>query len=364
MAKRIGIDKWLFGTTLLLVVVGLLMVFSASAIMAAERFGSAYHFFFRQLIWAVVGLGLLFVFSKVDYAYFKKPWVVFGLLGLTTGLLAAVFLLDKTKGSHRWVHFGPIFSIQPSELAKPVLVFFLAYFLESRLREIEDFKRTLLPLIVIIGMICGLILKEPDLGTTIVCAAGTAIMLFVAGLPKKYFGYALIPILPMMYYLLFHVGFRRDRMTVFLNPESDPQGKGFHIMQSLIAVSTGGLTGRGLMEGRQKLFFLPEPHTDFIFSVLCEELGLLGALAIIICFGIFAFRGLRAAFRTDDPYARLVAVGITAIIVVQALFNISVVIALLPTKGIPLPFVSYGGTSIAVTLAMVGVLLNISKQAD
>ncbi len=364
MAKRIGIDKWMFGVTLLLVLLGLLMVFSASAIMAAERFGSAYHFFVRQLVWAVVGLLFLFGLSRLDYENYKRPWVVFGMLGVTTGLLAAVYFLDRAKGAHRWVRIGSVFSLQPSELAKPVLVLFLAYFLESRLKDMDDVKRTLLPLGIILAMICGLILKEPDLGTTMVCAAGAAVMLFIAGMPPKYFGYALLPIAPLMYYLLFHVGFRRDRMLVFLHPESDPQGKGFHMIQSLIAVGTGGLTGRGLMEGKQKLFYLPEPHTDFVFAVTAEELGLLGTLTIVVCFGVFAFRGLRAAYRTSDNYARLLAIGLTSMIIIQALFNISVVIGLLPTKGIPLPFISYGGTSIAVTLAMVGVLLNISKQTD
>lgn len=364
MAKRIGIDKWMFGVSLLLVILGLLMVFSASAILAAEKFGSAYHFFLRQLIWAVAGLALMFGLSRLQFENYKRPWVVFGLLALTTGLLAAVYFLDRTNGSHRWVHFGGIFSLQPSELAKPVLVLFLAYFLENRLKEMGDVKRTLLPLAVTLGIICGLILKEPDLGTAMVCVGGAAVMLYVAGLPWKYYAYAAIPLVPVMYWQLFHVGFRYRRIMAFLHPESDPQGSGFHMMQSLIAVGTGGLMGRGLMEGRQKLFYLPEPHTDFIFAVTAEELGLIGALCVVICFGIFAFRGLRAAYRTNDNYARLVAVGLTAMIIIQALFNISVVIGLLPTKGIPLPFISYGGTSIAVTLVMVGILLNISKQTD
>jgi cell division protein FtsW len=353
----------MFTVTLALVVIGVLMVFSASAIMAAERYGSAYHFFWRQLLWAVAGFAILFGLSRVDYTFFKRPAVVFGLLGITTALLFAVYFLDRAKGAHRWVHVS-IFSLQPSELAKPALVIFLAWFLEPRLKQIEDVKGTLLPLAIVLAVICGLILKEPDLGTTLVCAGAAAIVLYVAGLPLKYYGYAAIPIIPLMYWQLFHVGFRRDRMLVFLHPDSDPQGKGFHMVQSLIAVGTGGLTGRGLMEGKQKLFYLPEPHTDFIFAVTAEELGLLGALTIVILFGVFAFRGLRTAYRTNDSFGRLMALGITSIIVVQALFNISVVIGLLPTKGIPLPFISYGGTSIAVTLAMVGVLLNISKQTE
>ncbi|GAC1653928.1 MAG: putative lipid II flippase FtsW [Acidobacteriaceae bacterium] len=364
MAKRIGIDKWLFAVTLLLVVLGLLMVFSASAIVAHDRFGSAYYFFVRQSIWTGIGLGLLFGLSRVDYAFWKKPWVVFGTVGITTGLLSAVLLLDKTKGSHRWVHFGSLASLQPSELAKPVLVLFLAYFLESRLRHLDDTKRTLLPLVLVTGLLCGLILIEPDLGTTLVCAGAAAVVLYVAGLRWRYYAMAAIAILPVLTYLLLGVGFRQKRVSVFLDPDADPQGAGFHITQSLIAVGTGGLLGRGLMEGRQKLFYLPEAHTDFIFANLAEELGLAGAMLVVTCFAVLAFRGLRVAFRTEDHHARLLALGLTSTIIIQALFNLRVVIALLPTTGIPLPVVSYGGTSIAVTLAMVGILLNISKQTD
>ncbi len=364
MAKRIGIDKWLFGVTLLLVLLGLLMVFSASAVMAAERFGSAYYFFVRQLVFVGVGLGLMFALSRIDYNVYKNPWVVFSLLAVTTGLLVAVFFLDRSHNTHRWVRLGSIFSLQPSELAKPVLVLFLAYFLESRMRQMDDVKETLLPVAIPIALMCGLVMKEPDLGTAMVCAAGSAMMLYIAGMKPKYFGYALVPIVPLMYWQLFYVSFRRTRMLAFLHPDKDPQGAGFHMMQSLIAVGTGGLWGRGLMEGKQKLFYLPEPHTDFIFAVTAEEIGLIGSILVVTLFGIFAFRGLRMAYRTQDSYARLLAIGLTSIIVIQALFNISVVLALLPTKGIPLPFISYGGTSVAVTLAMVGVLLGISKQTE
>jgi cell division protein FtsW len=180
----------------------------------------------------------------------------------------------------------------------------------------------------------------------------------------RYFGYALAAALLPLYFLIFHVAYRRDRILAFLNPYADPKGFGFHIIQSLIAVSTGGVTGLGLMEGKQKLFYLPEPHTDFIFAVTAEELGLMGALAVIILFAIFLWRGTRAALRTHDNFGRFLAVGITSMIVLQAFINISVVLGLMPTKGIPLPFVSYGGSSLFVTLMCVGVLLNITKQAE
>ena len=229
---------------------------------------------------------------------------------------------------------------------------------------IEDWKRTLLPAIAPTLVILLLIVAQPDLGTAIACAGITAAILFVAGMQLRYFAYAFAASLLPLYFLLFHVSWRRDRLLAFLNPYADPRGSGFHIIQSLIAVSTGGLTGLGLMEGKQKLFYLPEPHTDFIFAVTAEELGLVGALFVATLFAIFLWRGTRAALRTHDLFGRFLAVGITSMVILQAFINISVVLGLMPTKGIPLPFVSYGGSSLFVTLSCVGVLLNISKQAE
>jgi cell division protein FtsW len=363
VAKRVGIDKWLFGSTLILVVLGVLMVFSASAVMASDRFGSPYHFLFRQLGWALAGLTAMTVIMNVDYRRWKKPALVFSFLGITTLLLVAVFFLDRSHNTHRWIKMG-VMSFQPSELAKPALILFLAFFLESRLKSIDDWRHTLLPAIVPPALFAILIVKQPDLGTAVVCLGVTAAILYSAGMRLRYFGYALIPIVPALYYLLFHVGWRARRMVVFLDPWSDPQGAGFHITQSLIAVGTGGLAGLGLMEGKQKLFYLPEPHTDFIYAVASEELGLIGAVAIAALFFVFAWRGFRAALRAREPFARFLAVGITTMVVVQAFFNISVVLALLPTKGIPLPFISYGGSSLFVMLASVGVLLNITQQTE
>jgi len=213
-------------------------------------------------------------------------------------------------------------------------------------------------------LFAGLIVKQPDLGTALVCLGVTGAILYVAGMRLRYFGYALLPMLPVLYYLLYHVGWRRDRMLTFLDPWSDPQGRGFHVIQSLIAVGTGGVTGMGLMEGKQKLFYLPEPHTDFIYAVVSEELGLIGAVLLVALFSIVAWRGFRAAFRSRDLFGRYLAIGITTMVAVQAFFNISVVLALLPTKGIPLPFISYGGSSLFVMLASMGVLLNVSQQAE
>jgi len=331
--------------------------------MAKERFGSAYTFLFRQLAWAVAGMIVMVAAMKFDYRRLKHPGVVFTLLGLTTIFLISVFFLDRAHGTHRWFRLGPL-SFQPSELAKPAIILFLAWFLENKTKAMDDWRNTLLPAIAPTLVFLGLIVFQPDLGTAIACAAITACILFVAGIRLRYFGYALLGSLLPLYFLIFHVAYRRDRILAFLNPYSDPQGRGFHIIQSLIAVSTGGVTGLGLMEGKQKLFYLPEPHTDFIFAVTAEELGLVGAMAVIILFTIFLWRGTRAALRTQDNFGRFLAVGITGMIVLQAFINISVVLGLMPTKGIPLPFVSYGGSSLFVTLACVGVLLNITKQAE
>src|SRR5581483_10023012 len=363
MAKRISVDRLLFVVTLLLVFVGLVMVFSASAVMAKERYHSAYFFLLRQSGWAVAGFIAMLVGMRLDYRRLRHPAVVFSLLGLTTLMLISVFFLDGAHHTHRWIHLGG-FSFQPSELAKPALILFLASFLEKRSRTMDDLRNTLLPAVLPTLIFVGLIVFQPDLGTAIACAAITVCVLFVAGLDIKYLAYGFLASLLPLYFLIFHVAYRRDRVLAFLDPYADPQGRGFHIIQSLIAVSTGGLTGLGLMEGKQKLFYLPEPHTDFIFAVTAEELGLLGSLIVVTLFAIFLWRGTRTALRTNDMFGRFLAVGITSMVVVQAFINISVVLGLMPTKGIPLPFVSYGGSSLFITLACVGVLLNVTKQAE
>ena len=363
MAKRVSVDRWLFSVTMLLVFVGLVMVFSASAVMAKERFGSAYGFLEKQFVWAVAGIIAMVMAMRVDYRRYRHPGVVFSLLSVTTLLLLSVFLLDRSHNTHRWIRWSG-FSFEPSELAKPALILFMAFFLEARAKAIEDWKHTLLPAVAPTIVFVLLIVAQPDLGTAIACAGITSAILFVAGMQLRYFVYAFGASLLPLYVLLFHVSWRRDRMLAFLDPYADPRGAGFHIIQSLIAVSTGGLTGLGLMEGKQKLFYLPEPHTDFIFAVTAEELGLVGALFVVVLFAIFLWRGTRTALLTHDLFGRFLAVGITSMVILQAFINISVVLGLMPTKGIPLPFVSYGGSSLFITLACVGVLLNISKQAE
>jgi cell division protein FtsW len=363
MAKRIGVDKWIFFTTLTLVVVGLAMVFSASAIVAQERYHSPYAVLGRQAAWALAGVLLMVILMSVDYVKYNTPRFIFPALAVTTVLLVMVFFFRDSHATHRWFRFGG-FSFQPSEIAKPVLILFLAWFLSKRLDSIGDWRHTLLRAAVMPLVFVLLIVKQPDLGTALVVAGVTAMMLLLAGMEWRYLALAVAVALPPLAALLFWVPWRRARMLAFIHPDLDPQGAGFHINQSLIAVGTGGFAGRGFMEGMQKLFYLPESSTDFIFANVAEELGFLGAMAILILFCVLAYRGLRTAYRSTDPFARLTAFGITTAILLQAFFNISVVLSLLPTKGIPLPFISSGGTSLFFTLASIGILLNISKKVD
>lgn len=363
MAKRVGVDKWLYGVTLILVVLGLLMVFSASAVISKARDGSPYHFVILQSVYAVLGLFAMTVLMKVDYRRYNTPNFVFPAIGFTVLLLLTVFFMPSANGAHRWILVGPL-SFEPSEVAKPVLVLFLAWFLQDRMGEIHDLRGTILPAALPCLVFIALILKQPDFGTALVCAGVAALMLFLAGMRVRYLVYAALASTPVLYFMLFRVPWRRARLLAFLNPEADPLGTGFHIIQSLIAVGTGGVWGRGYMDGIQKLFYLPEPHTDYIFANIAEELGLVGTLFVVALFVTLGYRGLRAAVLSKDPFARFLAFGLTSTLIIQAFFNMSVVIALVPTKGITLPLISYGGTSLFFALVSIGVLLNITREVD
>jgi cell division protein FtsW len=365
MAKRAGVDKWLFFTTVLLVVVGLAMVFSASAVIAYEN----HHFFFtmagKQVGWAVLGLAVMLLLSFIDYNLYKTPLFIYSALAITTFLLVVALVMPAMKNTHRWIRIS-FLTFEPAEIAKPVLVLFLAWFLATRLDKVGQGK-TLLRAALIPLVFCALIVRQPDLGTALVLIGVTGLMLFLAGMPWKYLLVGLGVVLPVLAAMLIFVPWRLARMMVFLHPNCDAKvlsGPAYHVCQSLIAVGAGGVTGHGFMNGQQKLFFLPEASTDFIFANIAEEMGLIGSLVILALFITFAVRGLRTAFRSLDPFARLAAFGITMTILLQAFFNISVVLALLPTKGIPLPLISSGGTSVFFTLASIGVLLNISRKAD
>jgi cell division protein FtsW len=363
MARQLQSDKVLFAAVVGLVLFGALMVFSASAVMAADRYNNGNYFLLRQLAWAGVGLIAVAILMQIDYHRMANPIIVFTALALEVVLLVVVLFVDRSHNTHRWFHLG-MASFQPSELAKIVLTLFLAFFLDLRKGAVNDWKHTLLPIVLVSGMMAVLVLREPDLGTTLAMCLILMAMLFAAGLDFRYFLMAGLTAAFPLYWLIFHSTYRHNRVLAFLNPYADPLGKGFQILQSYIAVGTGGIAGVGLMEGKQKLFFLPEPQTDFIFAVVGEELGLVGALAVAAVFGVILLRGLRASAACRDDFGRLLAVGLTVMIVGQALINMSVVLGLLPTKGIPLPFVSYGGSSLLVNLVAVGILLNISQQAS
>jgi cell division protein FtsW len=364
MAKRVGVDKWLFFTTLVLVVTGLVMVFSASAVVDQARYHSAYTFVLTQGVWALLGVLTMLVLMHVDVSHYNSPRFIYPALCVTTVLLLLVFLMPGSHHTHRWIRFGDFFTFQPSEIAKPVLVLFLAWFLHNRLGQMRDWRQTLVPAALIPLLFTVLVVAQPDLGTALVLAGVTAMMLVLAGMEWRYLLAGACAAAPVLAALLLWVPWRRERLLVFLSPESDPQGAGYHIYQSLIAVGTGGLTGRGYMEGMQKLFYLPEASTDFIFANIAEELGFIGAMFIVLLFVTFGVRGLRTAFRSSNPFARLAAFGITITILLQAFFNISVVLSLVPNKGIPLPLISHGGTSLFCTLASIGILLSISRQAE
>ena len=363
MARKLTSDKVLFAVTVALVLAGIIMVFSASAVMANERFHSPYYFLLRQGAWALLGLVGMSVLMHVDYRHYRNPILAFTGLFICAVLLLAVFFLDKSHNTHRWFKLG-FLSFQPSEITKIFLVIFLAFFLEKRIGQINDLRHTLMPCLAVLAVFFFLIVAEPDLGTSVSIIAVAFILLFSSGLAYRYVVGILLSLIPPLFCLIFFFPYRMRRVLAFLDPWSDPQGAGFQIIQSLIAVGTGGLTGVGLMEGKQKLFYLPEPHTDFIFAVISEELGLVGCLFLITLFGVFLWRGLRLSLRAPDPFGQFLGVGLTMMVVCQAFINLSVVLGLLPTKGIPLPFISSGGSSLLISLLGVGILLNVSQHSS
>jgi len=367
MLRRLQTDRWLFLSTVALCLIGAVMVFSASAVTAREQYGHAYYFLVRQLAWLVLGAGGMLVLMNVDYRVFRRQAIVYAGIGTVVLMLIAVFFLDKHHDTHRWISFGPV-GLQPAEVAKLAVIAYLAWFLDRRLRQspasVNDLRNTIIPALVPVIVIVGLIAKQPDLGTAIEIFLIALAMMFVAGVSMKYLFAAGALVAPYVLYLLIFVPWRLQRIISFLHPSLDPQGKGFQLLQSLIAVGSGGFSGVGLMESKQKLFYLPEAHTDFIFAVLCEELGFIGGAIVLTLFAVYAWRGMRAALESMDMFGRLVALGITTMVASQALINLCVVLGMMPTKGIPLPFVSYGGSSLLVMLLATGVLLNISQDAS
>ena len=363
MARKLKSDKVLFLATLLLLCSSVVMVYSASAVLAMNWYQQPYLFLFKQLTWTILGVALLAVVMRVDYRTLKRPLIIWSALAVSALALVAVFFSPPIKGTHRWFGIGGI-GVQPSELAKVAVIIFTAAFLERRMDRGDEVSRALPPIVIVAGSISGLILFEPDFGTALTVLLIVAAMVFAAGLSYRYIFRAGLVLVPLLYLILASAEYRRRRLFAFLDPWDDPLGDGFQIVQSLIAVGTGGIFGRGLMGGVQKLFYLPEPHTDFIYAVIAEETGLVGATVILACFGVITWRGLRISLHAPDRFGALLAIGLTTMVVLQAFINISVVLGLMPTKGIPLPFVSAGGSSLLVSLLSMGVLLNISQHAS
>jgi len=351
-------DIFLLSVILFLVFTGVVMVFSASAIVSHEKFDTSYLFLIKQLIWTVMGISLMLALARFDYnklQKFSRPLMVFSLT-----LLVLVLLIDSGE-IKRWLKFG-IVSFQPSEMAKLCLILYVADALDRKGSKLRDFKKGLLPILILTAMFLILVYAEPDLGTAFILGLVILTMLFMGGVRLSHLLSLVLLSLPFLYFAIFHVGYRRERILTFINPWADAQKIGYQIVQALLALGSGGFLGKGLGASRAKLFFLPEPYTDFIFSIIGEELGFLGASLIVFLFVFIAWRGLRIATRAPNQFGNLLAAGITFLITFQAVLNISIVTACLPTKGITLPFLSYGGSSLVFSLMGVGILLNISRQ--
>jgi cell division protein FtsW len=363
MARTLKSDKTLFLLTTLLVGASIVMVYSASSVQAANKFQASYYFLAKQVVWSVLGFVLMFGAMQVDYHDYRRPAVIWSLLGVTGALLLAVFFEPRINGTQRWLSFR-LFSLQPSELAKLSVIVFTAAILERRMHRIADLAYAVAPIAIVTFGLAGLVLLEPDFGTAVSIVLIAIAMLYASGLRYRHLLTAFFAITPAAIALVVLKAYRFKRVLAFLDPEGTKLGDGFQLYQSLIALGSGGMIGRGLGGSMQKLFYLPEAHTDFIFSIIGEELGLIGTTVILGAFALLAWRGLRVALLAPDRFGSLLAVGITMMIAVQAMLNITVVTGLAPTKGLPLPFVSNGGSSLLINMVAMGVLLNISQQAS
>jgi cell division protein FtsW len=362
VARKLKSDKVLFLATLLLVCVGVVMVYSATTFHALESWDDRYKYVTKQALWAILGVAGLALAMRIDYRVYRNEAFIYGLVGVIVLMLIAVLFKTPIKGARRWLGLGSL-GIQPSEFAKLVCVLFTALILERRMHRIDEVRYSLLPIGIVVGCMIALIFKEPDMGTAVSMFLVVAVMVFAAGLSYRYVVGVALAALPTLYLAVILAPYRMRRFMAFLDPYSDPRHEGWQPIQSMIAVATGGLFGKGLTHGVQKLSWLPEPHTDFIYAVIGEELGIIGTTAVLLCFCAIAWRGIRIALRTEDSFGAFLAVGLTTMICAQALINMCVVLSLLPTKGIPLPLVSFGGSSLLVSLVGIGLLLNISQHA-
>ena len=359
MAKKLAFDKVLFTTVILLVGLGLISVFSASAAFARDHGSGLNMFLVKQSVNAVVGLVAMWVLMHVDYRHYRRRRVLYPVIVGVLALLVVNLFGPELNNTRRWLFIGGL-SIQPSELAKLAMIAFVAFQIERN--EDRESRDLVIPVCLLLGLMASLILMQPDLGTAVLLCGATAFMLFLAGVRWSYFLGGALALLPALWLAVYSVPYRRQRLLAFLNPDLEPLRSGYQARQSLIAVGSGGLLGRGLGESLQKLYFLPYPHSDFIYSIISEELGLLGAVGVLLLFAVLFWRGIRAGMKAPDSFGRYLAWGIAGLITLQALIHISVALALMPTKGIPLPFISYGGSSLVVCLAASGVLLNVSQH--
>ncbi|MGH7322133.1 MAG: putative lipid II flippase FtsW [Candidatus Rokuibacteriota bacterium] len=364
MPRKVSPDYVLFLVVLALLGLGIVMVYSASAILAMDRFGDPYFFLKKQGFWTILGLAMMWGVMTVDY----RRWRVFvgPLLAVAVVLLLLVLVPpfgQEINGTRRWLRWGSV-SFQPTELAKLALVLYLADFLARRQARLGSFLRGFLPPLLVTGAMGALILRQPDLGSSVALIAVVLCMLFMAGARLPHMALVGATAVPLIVVAVTGASYRLRRVFAFLDPWADPRGAGFQIIQSYLALGGGGPLGRGLGESKQKLFYLPEPHTDFIFAIVGEELGFVGAAVTVCLFAVLLWRGMRIGLRVADPFGALAALGITAMLATQALVNLGVVVGLLPTKGLPLPFVSFGGSSLLVAMIGVGLMLNISQHAD
>jgi cell division protein FtsW len=358
------IDFILLVVALALVGIGIVMVYSTSAILAGDRFQDSYYFLKRQALYAGIGFVLMILMMLFPYGVLKRlayPILILSILSLIAVLIPGIG--HRAGGSMRWLKIGA-FSFQPSEFAKLGLIIFLAYLLTKKEEKIRSFSFGFLPTILFSGLIIALILREPDFGAALFLTAMVLLLLFVSGARLIYIMSAFLVAAPVAYYFLINAAYRQKRLMSFIQPWENPTGTSFQLIQSFLSFGSGGLFGLGLGEGRQKLFFLPAPHTDFIFSGIGEELGLVGAMIVVLLFFILTLRGIQIGLSLEDRFGAYLALGITLMISLQAIINMGVVLGLLPTKGLTLPFVSYGGTSLIANLAGVGILLHLSSHVE
>jgi cell division protein FtsW len=356
-------DLGLLFPVLLLVGMGIVMVYSASSALALKKFGSDYFFLRRQAVFSLIGIIVLVGFSYIPFRLYRA--LAYPLLGISLAMLVAVVFTGwgvSVNHSFRWLQFGPL-RFQPSELARLALVIYMAYSMSKKEELLRDFYVGFLPHFIVLAMFGVLLLIQPDFGSVVIFAALTWIMLFVGGCRLTHLATVILVLAPLVYLAMTRAEYRVKRLMVFLHPWQDPANDGYQIVHSLMAFGTGGITGAGLGKGYQKLFYLPEPHTDFIFSVIGEELGLIGVMVVIGLYTIMLMRGIRIARNTRDPFGAYLAMGITVTIGLQVCINMGVALGLLPTKGLTLPFLSYGGTSLLINMAAVGIMMNIGARS-